>query len=98
MTINATLINLYKVCPRECWLHANGIRMEHNSDTVADGKLLHETSYQSRNDKHSELSIEANFEGISLFGKIDFYDVKRKIIHETKRGNKVESAHVWQVK
>jgi CRISPR-associated exonuclease Cas4 len=98
MTINATLINLYKVCPRECWLHANGIRMEHTSDTVADGKLLHETSYNNRNAKHSELSIEAKYDGINLYGKIDFYDTKRKIIHETKRGNKVEEAHIWQVK
>lgn len=98
MTINATLINLYNVCPRECWLHANGVRMEHNSDTVTDGKLLHETSYVDRNDKHSELSIEASFNQMSLYGKIDFYDSKRKIIHETKRGNKVEEAHAWQVK
>jgi len=98
MTINATLINLYKVCPRECWLHANGIRMEHTSDTVADGKLLHETSYADRNMKHSELSIEAQFNNLHLYGQIDFYDAKQKIIHETKRGNKVEEAHNWQVK
>lgn len=98
MTINATLINLYKVCPRECWLHANGILMEHTSDTVADGKLLHETSYADRNAKHSELSIEAKYNGVNLYGKIDFYDAKQKIIHETKRGNKVEEAHTWQVK
>lgn len=98
MTINATLINLYHVCKRECWLHANGINMEHTSDTVYDGKLLHETSYPQRNDKHSELSIEANFNDISLFGKIDFYDARQKIIHETKRSDKVEKAHEWQVK
>lgn len=98
MTINATLINLYNVCPRECWLHANGVRMEHTSDTVADGKLLHETSYVDRNAKHSELSIEAKYETINLYGKIDFYDARRKVIHETKRGNKVEEAHRWQVK
>lgn len=98
MTINATLINLYNICPRECWLHANGVRMEHTSDTVADGRLLHETSYADRNAKYSEMSIEARFEGLSLYGKIDFYDAKRKVIHETKRGNKVEEAHTWQVK
>jgi CRISPR-associated exonuclease Cas4 len=98
MTVNATLINLYNVCPRECWLHANGIRMEHTSDMVADGKLLHEISYADRNMKHSELSIEAQYNGISLYGKIDFYDAKREVIHETKRGNKVENAHIWQLK
>lgn len=98
MTINATLINLYNVCHRECWLHANGINMEHTSDIVYDGKLLHENSYSERNDKHSELSIEAKHNEINLYGKIDYYDAKQKIIHETKRGNKVEDAHKWQVK
>lgn len=98
MTINATLINLYHVCKRECWLHANGITMEHNSETVADGKLLHETSYPQRNEKHSEMNIAASYKHIDLFGKIDFYDAKQKIIHETKRSNKVEIAHEWQVK
>jgi len=98
MTINATLINLYHVCKRECWLHANGITMEHTSDVVYDGKILHETSYPQRNEKHSELNISANHNGIDLFGKIDFYDARQKIIHETKRSDKVEKAHEWQVK
>lgn len=98
MRINATLINLFHICPRECWLHANGINMEHNSDTVRDGKLLHEICYSDRSEKLSELSIEAIFNGINLYGKLDYYDAKRKIIHETKRGDKVDTAHTWQVK
>lgn len=72
--------------------------MEHTSETVYDGKLLHETSYPQRNDKHSEFMLSAHFEGIDLFGKIDFYDAIHKIIHETKRSDKVENAHLWQVK
>jgi CRISPR-associated exonuclease Cas4 len=72
--------------------------MEHTSDTVYDGKLLHETSYPQRNEKHSELNIEADYNGSRLFGKIDFYDARQKIIHETKRSDKVEKAHEWQVK
>lgn len=98
MTINATLINLYHVCQRECWLHANGINMEHTSDIVYDGKMLHETSYTQRSNKHTELSIEAKFDEVDLYGKIDFYDARQKIIHETKRSNKAEKAHEWQVK
>jgi CRISPR-associated exonuclease Cas4 len=98
MTINATLINLYHVCKRECWLHAQGVTMEHTSDTVYDGKLLHETSYPQRNEKHSEMNISASYHAIDLTGKIDFYDARHKIIHETKRGNKVEEAYKWQVK
>jgi CRISPR-associated exonuclease Cas4 len=98
MHINATLINLYHVCPRECWLHANGINMEHTSDTVYDGKLLHETSYMDRARKYNEIDVTAKFKDVDLFGKIDFYDAREKVIHETKRSDKVETAHEWQVK
>ncbi|MCH5598033.1 CRISPR-associated protein Cas4 [Niabella ginsengisoli] len=98
MSITATHINYHHVCKRKLWLFCNGINMEHTSDTVYDGKLLHETSYPQRNEKHSELNIQANHQNISLFGKIDFYDARQKIIHETKRSNKVEKAHEWQVK
>lgn len=98
MHINATLINLYHVCKRECWLHANGITMEHTSDTVYDGKLLHETSYPGRAQKHTEITLSATYNKIELYGKIDFYDAFHKVIHETKRGNKVETAHQWQTK
>lgn len=90
MLINATLINLYHVCKRECWLHANGIRMEHTSDIVAEGKLIGETSYAERSRKYTELAMD----GI----KIDFYDAKNKVIHEVKKTDKVEKAHISQVK
>lgn len=98
MTLTATHINYYNMCKRKLWLFSNGVNMEHTSDTVYDGKMLHETSYPQRNEKHSELSIEAEYEAIDLFGKIDFYDARQKIIHETKRSDKVEKAHEWQVK
>lgn len=98
MNITATLINIYNVCPRECWLHANGITMEHTSDIVYDGKLLHETSYPQRADQYEEMLISAEYEDVSLFGQIDYFDARNNIIHETKRSNKVEKAHTWQVK
>lgn len=98
MHLIATHINYYIVCPRKLWLFVNGINMEHTSDTVYDGKLLHETSYPQRPEKYNEIEISGNYEGIDLLGKIDFYDAKNKIIHETKRSDKVEEAHEWQVK
>ncbi|UOE39969.1 CRISPR-associated protein Cas4 [Chryseobacterium suipulveris] len=98
MHLIATHINYYIVCPRKLWLFANGINMEHTSDTVYDGKLLHETSYPQRAEKYNEIEVSASFDGIDLSGKIDFYDAKNKIIHETKRSDKVEEAHEWQVK
>ena len=90
MEINATLINLYHVCKRELWLHANGIRFEHTSDLVYEGKLIHEDSYPQRPEKYQEIEMD----GI----KVDFYDTKNKVIHEIKKSNKVEKADEWQVK
>lgn len=90
MQINATLINLYNVCKRELWLHSNGIRFEHTSDLVYEGKLIHEDSYPQRSKKYEEVELD----GI----KVDFYDAKNKVIHEIKKSNKVEYAHEWQLK
>lgn len=98
MNITATHINYFIVCQRKLWLFAHGINMEHTSDTVYDGKLLHETSYPQRNEKHSELNVQAQYGNYKLNGKIDFYDARQRIIHETKRSDKVETAHAWQVK
>ncbi|MBX2925335.1 MAG: Dna2/Cas4 domain-containing protein [Chitinophagaceae bacterium] len=45
MTLTATHINYYHACKSKLWLFCNGINMEHTSDAVYDGKMLHETSY-----------------------------------------------------
>src|SRR5665213_482771 len=99
MNITATHINYYHICHRKLWLFSNGINMEHTSEIVADGKLLHESSYPQRAEKYREidLSFTLNSE-IDLFGKIDFYDAKEKVIHEIKRSDKIEEANEWQVK
>lgn len=89
-TITATHINYYHICPRKLWLFANGINMEHTSDIVAEGKLIGETSYPQRAEKYTEIEIGGS--------KIDFYDAKNKVIHEVKKSNSIEEAHVWQVK
>lgn len=99
MNITATHINYYHVCHRKLWLFSNGINMEHTSEIVADGKLLHESSYPQRAEKYREIDISATFNSqTELFGKIDFYDARGKIIHEIKRSDKIEEAHDWQVK
>lgn len=90
MNLTATLINLYHVCKRELWLHANEIRMEHTSDTVSQGRLLHETSYPQRSLNYEEIAID-NI-------KIDFFDRKKNVIHEVKKSSKAEIAHEWQLK
>lgn len=98
MNINGVYFNYYQVCKRKLWLFANGINMEHTSDTVYDGKLLHETSYPQRAERYEEMLISAEYEGITLIGQIDYFDARNKVIHEIKRSDKVEEAHVRQVK
>ncbi|MBP8993607.1 MAG: CRISPR-associated protein Cas4, partial [Bacteroidales bacterium] len=90
MIMTGTHFNYYQVCKRKLWLFANGINMEDTSDLVYDGKLIHETSYPQRSERYEEVEID----GI----KIDYYDARNKVIHEMKRSDKVEEAHIWQVK
>ncbi len=90
MNVTGTLVSYYHFCKRRMWLFANGINMEHTSDTVSEGKLIHETSYPQRAEKYSEIEIGGS--------KIDFYDAKNKVIHEIKKSDSMEAAHEWQVK
>jgi CRISPR-associated exonuclease Cas4 len=90
MQITGTHINYYFVCRRKLWFFANGIQMEHTSDLVYEGKLIHEDSYPQRASKYEEVQIG----GI----KVDFYDAKNRVIHEVKKSGKMEDAHIWQLK
>jgi len=88
--VTGTLIAYYFYCKRRLWLHANEIRFEDNSEDVAMGRLIEDSTYLQRN---------SNYEQIELDGiKIDFYDAKNKIIHETKKSAKFEQTHIWQLK
>jgi len=90
MTITGTYINYYFICHRKLWLFANGINMEHTSDLVSEGRLIHETTYPQRSEKYTEIELE----GI----KIDYFDPVNKVIHETKKSGSKEEAHKWQLK
>jgi CRISPR-associated exonuclease Cas4 len=88
--MTGTQFNYYQICHRKLWLFSNGINMEHTSDLVYEGKLIHEITYPQRSERYEELEIE----GI----KIDFYDARKKVIHEIKKSDKIEVAHEWQLK
>lgn len=90
MHITGTHFNYYQICHRKLWLFASNIQMEHTSDLVYEGKLVHESTYLNRGEKYSELEVD----GI----KIDFFDAKNKIVHEVKKSDKRELAHLWQLK
>ena len=88
--ITGTHFNYFMVCRRKLWLFANGLQMEHSSDLVFEGKLIHENSYPQRSEKYTEIELD----GI----KIDYFDAKNKVVHEVKKSDSHEEAHEWQVK
>lgn len=90
MTITATRINFHHICRRKLYFFANGINMEHTSDTVAEGKLIGENTYTDRAARYTELQLECI--------KIDYYDAQNKVVHEIKKSDKMEAAHEAQVK
>lgn len=90
MRITGTHFAYFQVCHRKLWLFSHGITMEHSSDLVMEGKLIHETTYPQRPQRFEELEID----GI----KIDFYDTANKRIHEIKKSASLEAAHEWQLK
>ena len=98
MNLTATHINYYRICKRKLWLFANNIQMEQTSDLVADGKLIEDESYMQRSERYTQVELFIPYDGINLSGKIDFFDTRNRVVHETKRSNKVEVAHIWQVK
>jgi CRISPR-associated exonuclease Cas4 len=61
--------------------------MEHTSEAVEIGALVHAHSYERKNK-------EIVFDGI----KIDFFDKNHGVIHEVKKSKKMEEAHFWQLK
>lgn len=84
--ITGTKINYYFVCKRKLWLFNRDISMEHTSENVGLGSLIHEQSY---NRQKKELMIDETI-------KIDFAD-KDKVIHEVKKGKALEKAHKFQM-
>jgi CRISPR-associated exonuclease Cas4 len=87
--ITATHVAYYFVCHRKLWLFTQGIEMEHFSELVLEGRQIHKEAYPRR---------PCNFVEVQLDGiKIDFFDPRARVVHETKRGRAVEEAHVAQV-
>jgi CRISPR-associated exonuclease Cas4 len=90
MLITGTHIAYLHTCQRKLWLFSHGIIMEHTSTLVAEGRLIADTTYLDRSRKYTELAVE----GI----RIDYFDAKNKVVHEVKKSNSVEHAHLAQLK
>ena len=82
----ATQLSYYFVCHRKLWLFSHQINMEHTSELVEIGRLIHENSYAR---EKKEISIGPV--------KIDFIG-SDGIVREIKKSAKMEKAHEWQLK
>ena len=69
--LTGTHLNYYQVCKRKLWLFANGINMEHTSDLVFEGKLIHEDSYPQRSGKYEEIELDGIKVDIKKSNKVE---------------------------
>lgn len=56
MKITGTIINYYFHCKRQCYLFANRINLEDNSEDVRIGRVLHEI--RAKDNKNTEVKYE----------------------------------------
>ena len=83
--INGTLINYYFHCKRQCYLHANRINLEDNSEDVRIGKILHEINEVKS--KKGEVSID----------NIKIDKLTRDYLVEVKKSDSDVESVKWQV-
>jgi len=84
-SITGTLINYYFHCKTQCWLHANRINLEDNSEDVRIGKILHEINEERA--KKSEIAID----------NIKIDKLTRDYLVEVKKSDSDPEAVKWQV-
>ena len=83
--ITGTLINYYFHCQTQCWLHANKINLEDNSEDVRIGKVLHQINEEKN--KTAEISID----------NIKIDKITRDYLVEIKKSDSDPQAVKWQV-
>ncbi len=83
--ITGTIINYYFHCKTQCWLHANRINLEDNSEDVHIGRILHEINEETN--KNTELSID----------NIKIDKLTKEYLVEVKKSDSDIEAVKWQV-
>ena len=85
MKINGTIINYYFHCKRQCYLFANRLNLEDNSELVKIGKAIHEQ--KSSDSDNSEISIE----------NIKVDKITKEYLTEIKKSDSDINASKWQL-
>lgn len=84
-TCTGTEVGYYYICHKKLWWFSHGVHMEHGSDRVRLGKVVHEESYSR---KKKEIDIDDKI-------VIDWRE--DGCIHEVKLSDKMEEAHEMQL-
>lgn len=82
-------LNYFYICQTKLWYFSHNLNMEHNSDLVSQGKHINDSTYQ-RNKKDELIDNKICIDYIKKGEMIE--------IHEIKKSNKMEKAHIIQVK
>lgn len=85
--INGTQINYYFICKTKLWLFSHNIQLEHESENVKLGKLLHDDSFKREKDFLIDNLINVDF--IKLTDSVE--------IHEVKKTQKMDKSHEYQL-
>lgn len=85
--INGTQINYYFICKTKLWLFSHNIQLEHESENVKLGKILHEDSFKREKDYLIDNLINVDF--IKISDSIE--------IHEVKKTEKMDNSHEFQL-
>ena len=85
--INGTQINYYFICKTKLWLFSHNIQLEHESENVKLGKILHEDSFKREKDFLIDNLINVDF--IKITDSVE--------IHEVKKTQKMEKSHEFQL-
>ena len=85
--INGTQINYYFICKTKLWLFSHNIQLEHQSENVKLGKILHEDSFKREKDYLIDNLINVDF--IKITDSIE--------IHEVKKSQKMDKSHEFQL-
>lgn len=83
--ITGTLINYYFHCKTQCYLHANRLNLEDNSEDVRIGKVLHQIKEQKS--KQAEITID----------NIKIDKITKDYLVEYKKSDSDPEAVKWQV-
>lgn len=84
--IRGTQVNYFFICKTKLWLFSHNVTMEHESEPVKLGKLLHRETF-----KRDEKEVRIGPIALDIVRKGDILEIR-----EIKKTKKMEKAHVYQ--